>query len=198
MEWSERRKETGGKEDEEDEDPLDAFMAGLEQESKKGSKRPEEGVMPMSSKKAVKESKGVRGDIDEEDVEESYYKFMADNPNAGVGVLASGSGDESEETEALEYDRDGNPVASKKAGGTIDPLPPIDHSTIEYESFNRNFYEEHEEIKSLNWDQVNQLRKTLGIRVFGSGQPKPVCSFAHFSSSTVPWVEAWQMCTRLP
>ena len=27
--------------------------------------------------------KGVRQDIDEEDVEESYYRYMEENPNAG-------------------------------------------------------------------------------------------------------------------
>lgn len=47
----------------------------------------------------------------------------------------------------------------------IDPLPPIDHSEIEYDSFERNFYEEHEEIAKLTDQDVNQLRDKLGIRV---------------------------------
>lgn len=47
----------------------------------------------------------------------------------------------------------------------IEPLPRIDHSTIEYESFEKNFYDEHDEIKSMNVEQVEELRKTLGIRV---------------------------------
>ncbi len=47
----------------------------------------------------------------------------------------------------------------------IDPLPPIDHSEIEYEAFNKNFYEEHEEIAKLLFTEVNDLRNKLGIRV---------------------------------
>ena len=51
----------------------------------------------------------------------------------------------------------------------IDPLPPIDHSDIDYEPFERNFYQEHEEIKALTNDQVDELRRTLGIRVGWAG-----------------------------
>ena len=47
----------------------------------------------------------------------------------------------------------------------IDPLPPIDHTLIEYENFEKNFYEEHEEIKNLSQQEVDELRKTLGIKV---------------------------------
>jgi hypothetical protein len=47
----------------------------------------------------------------------------------------------------------------------IDPLPPIDHTLIEYENFEKNFYDEHEEIKNLSQSEVDELRKTLGIKV---------------------------------
>ena len=63
----------------------------------------------------------------------------------------------------------------------IDPLPPIDHSTIEYENFEKNFYQEHDEIKSLTDEKVAGLRRTLDIKVSGHLPPKPVCSFAHFN-----------------
>ncbi len=47
----------------------------------------------------------------------------------------------------------------------IDPLPPIDHSTIEYEPFEKNFYQEHEDIKQLTKSQIDDLREALGIKV---------------------------------
>ena len=47
----------------------------------------------------------------------------------------------------------------------IDPLPPIDHSEIDYEPFTKNFYEEHEEIANLSQQEVNDLRNKLGLRV---------------------------------
>jgi len=161
-------------EDEDEEDPLDAFMAGLEQD-----KKPKQAdiAKPMSSRKPVnmKEVKGVRGDIDEEDTEESYYKYMEANPTAGLNTMSEGG----EEDERVEYDKDGNPIYVR-GPNFIDPLPPIDHSAIKYEQFCKNFYTEHQEIASLNRDKVNELRKKLGIRIFGSTPPKPVCSFAHF------------------
>ena len=47
----------------------------------------------------------------------------------------------------------------------IDPLPPIDHSEIKYAPFEKNFYAEHEDIRSLSNDQVNELRHKLGVNV---------------------------------
>ncbi len=99
---------------------------------------------------------------------------MEENPNAGLSHV--GNDDEDKE---LEYDDEGNIIVPEKSK-IIDPLPPIDHSTIEYESFEKNFYNEHENIKALSNDQVDDLRKTLGIKVSGYAPPKPVSSFGHF------------------
>ena len=49
----------------------------------------------------------------------------------------------------------------------IDPLPPIDHSEIAYAPFEKNFYAEHEEIRNLSNNQVNELRQKLGVNVIG-------------------------------
>nr|XP_033774047.1 ATP-dependent RNA helicase DDX42 isoform X2 [Geotrypetes seraphini] len=96
---------------------------------------------------------------------------MAENPTAGVIP--------EEEEDIYEYDSDGNPVAltSKKI---IDPLPPIDHSEIEYPPFEKNFYQEHEEINSLTPQQIIDLQQKLNLRVSGAAPPKPCSSFAHF------------------
>lgn len=118
---------------------------------------------------------------------------MEENPRAGL--------QEDESDNEIEYDEDGNPIAPKKSkvmieifsfifnhfGSNfvflfqiIDPLPPIDHSTIEYAPFEKNFYIVHEEIAALTKDQVKSLRETLGIKVTGPDPPRPVSSFAHF------------------
>ena len=80
---------------------------------------------------------------------------MEENPNAGV-VL-------DDEDDEIDYDEDGNAIRKEKK--IIDPLPYIDHHEIEYPDFNKNFYEEHEEIKALNEQQVAELRNKLGIKV---------------------------------
>lgn len=151
-----------------EEDPLDAFMNDLNQKVKK-----EEVKVPEKEEFSGKnKAKGVRQDIEEEDDEESYYRYIKENPLAGL------QGDDSD-SEQIEYDEDGNPIKLGKKH--IDPLPPIDHSSITYPPFEKNFYEEHDEIKNLALDQTNELRETLGLKVTGISIPKPVCSFAHFS-----------------
>ena len=52
--------------------------------------------------------RGVRDDIEQEDVEEAYYRYMEENPMAGV--LA----DEQEDL-MVEYDNDGNVIYLQKS-----------------------------------------------------------------------------------
>ncbi|TSQ23930.1 ATP-dependent RNA helicase DDX42 [Bagarius yarrelli] len=116
-------------------------------------------------------AEGIRDDIEEEDEQEAYFRYMAENPTAGLI--------QEEEEENVEYDSDGNPIApiTKKI---ILPLPPIDHSEIDYPPFEKNFYNEHEELNSLTGTQVLELRHKLNLRVSGAAPPKPCTSFAHF------------------
>ena len=139
--------------DSDEEDPLDAFMADLNQKTKK-----EQVKVPEKETNKAKGIKGVRQDIEEEDDEESYYRYIKENPLAGQQADDSDS-------EQIEYDEDGNPIKLGKKH--IDPLPPVDHSAITYSSFEKNFYEEHEEIKALTLDKVDELRQTLGLKVSG-------------------------------
>ncbi|KAF7239681.1 ATP-dependent RNA helicase DDX42, partial [Varanus komodoensis] len=147
-----------------EDDPLEAFMAEVEDQAARDMKRLED------KDKERKNTKGIRDDIEEEDDQEAYFRYMAENPNAGVIP--------EEEEDNLEYDSDGNPIAPSKK--IIDPLPPIDHSEIEYPPFEKNFYDEHEEITSLTPQQVVELRHKLNLRVSGAAPPRPGSSFAHF------------------
>lgn len=96
---------------------------------------------------------------------------MEENPTAGI--VEENSDDE------IEYDEHGNPIAPVRSR-YIDPLPPIDHSEIEYQPFEKNFYVIHEQIAAMNKTQTGELRHKLGIKVTGPGVPHPVASFAHF------------------
>ncbi|KAH0512141.1 ATP-dependent RNA helicase DDX42 [Microtus ochrogaster] len=145
-----------------DDDPLEAFMA--EDQAARDMKRLEE------KDKERKNVKGIRDDIEEEDDQEAYFRYMAENPTAGVV--------QEEEEDNLEYDSDGNPIAPSKK--IIDPLPPIDHSEIDYPPFEKNFYNEHEEITNLTPQQLIDLRHKLNLRVSGAAPPRPGSSFAHF------------------
>jgi ATP-dependent RNA helicase DDX42 len=155
-----------------EEDPLDAFMADLEKSEKKSKSQQSVTATVSNQAQPQQQTKGVRADIDDMDDEESYYKYMEENPMAGV--QDDNSGDE------LEYDEDGNPIAPMKKK-YIDPLPPIDHSEIKYMPFEKNFYVIHDEIAALTKVQKDELRHKLGIKVTGAAAPSPVCSFAHFN-----------------
>ncbi|PSN30406.1 ATP-dependent RNA helicase DDX42 [Blattella germanica] len=158
----EEPQQQGNQSSDSEEDPLDAFMAGIERQVQKETDKLQE---------KEEKKKGIRDDIEEEDVEESYYRYMEENPLAGV------QNDDSDQE--IEYDEDGNPIAPKK-NKEIDPLPPIDHSEINYVDFEKNFYSVHDEITSLTQNQVEELRQKLGIKVTGALPPHPVSSFAHF------------------
>merc|ERR1719210_1535001 len=79
----------------------------------------------------------------------------------------------------IEYDADGNPIAPLKPK-YIDPLQPIDHKEIDYQPFEKNFYNEHSDIASLSNIQVIDLQHKLGVHVSGAIPPRPVTSFGHF------------------
>lgn len=57
----------------------------------------------------------------------------------------------------------------------IGPLAALEHSTLTYEPFNKNFYQnENSEIKALNEQQVQQIRRSMDINVTGINVAKPV------------------------
>ncbi|XP_053203096.1 ATP-dependent RNA helicase DDX42-like [Panonychus citri] len=161
--YDEDNKKRDNEDDEdEEEDPLDAFMAGIEKQVNVDSKKKEE-------------KSNVRLDIEEEDVQESYYRYMEENPRAGLDVNFDDDDDE-----IVEYDEQGNPIVNRQKLRYIDPLPACEHSKINYKPFERNFYHEHDEIQALDEEKTKQLRTTLGITVSGANAPKPCISFAHF------------------
>jgi len=188
--------------DDDEDDPLDAYMKELEKEAvtkgvtnsgpaiagtqdqgSKGGQKMKQGPggssLPkvlktgMIEKKPMTEMKGVRDDIEEEDEEESYYRWLEENPNAGKAV------EDDDELDAIDYDADGNPIAPEKVKH-IDPLPAIDHTQITYQPFAKNFYEEHPDIVGLSKIQQIDLQQKLNVKVSGPSPPKPVSSFAHF------------------
>ncbi|KAJ8389981.1 hypothetical protein AAFF_G00112660 [Aldrovandia affinis] len=52
---------------------------------------------------------------------------------------------------------------------------------IDYPPFEKNFYNEHEELISLTSIQVVELRQKLNLWASGAIPPKPCTSFTHFS-----------------
>ena len=71
-------------------------MAGIEKELKKDDSKSDK------QKEKEKDKKATRDDIDELDEQEAYFKWLEENPEAGL--------QKEEEDFDIEYDADGNPI----------------------------------------------------------------------------------------
>ncbi|KRX01164.1 P-loop containing nucleoside triphosphate hydrolase [Pseudocohnilembus persalinus] len=60
-------------------------------------------------------------------------------------------------------------------------LDNIDFSKMQQEPFEKNFYQEHEDIKSMTEEQVKKIRNDHSVKVTGKQVPKPVISFGYFN-----------------
>ena len=151
--------DTQGSAEEEDVDPLDAFMQQqvlpeVEKESEKGmNARHDESVGNVEVGKS-KHQRKRRYDSDESDLAEDG------DENAGE-----------EEMDDAEWAR--RVQAGKLSKG--DKLGVVDHSKVSYPPFRRNFYIEVPELAKMTDDQVQEFRKQLdGIKVRGKNVPKPI------------------------
>lgn len=125
-------------------DPLDAFMEGIHEEMK--------AAPPPKPKEKLERYK----DDEEDDPMESFLRAKKDvGLTLAADALRAGY-DSDEEVYAaakavdagmLEYDSDDNPLVVEKK--KIEPIPALDHSCIDYEPFNKDFYEENASISGI-------------------------------------------------
>ena len=148
---------SGGVEEEEV-DPLDAFMNENTMVLKS------EEALPRETVKELPEIvSGWDGEGDEVFEEEQG------------GYVSGVSG-------GVECDEDGVPLGVKKGGGgvgekvIVEALPPIDHSTIVYPPFRKDFTVFSKDTCGEDVAVTDALRKELQVRVSGAGPIPPPCS----------------------
>ncbi|KAJ6794219.1 DEAD-box ATP-dependent RNA helicase 24 [Iris pallida] len=153
-------------------DPLDAFMEGIQEEIR-APPPPKEKVPAM-----------YRDEEEEEDPMESFLRAKKDLGLTLASDALRAGYDSDEEVYAaakavdagmVEYDSDDNPVVVDKR--RIEPIPALDHSTIEYEAFNKDFYEEKPSVSGMSDEEVAEYQRSLAIRVSGFDVPKPIKLF---------------------
>uniref|UniRef100_A0A453I8J6 RNA helicase n=1 Tax=Aegilops tauschii subsp. strangulata TaxID=200361 RepID=A0A453I8J6_AEGTS len=162
----------GGKAEDDEIDPLDAFMAEIQEEIR--------APPPPPKPKALRPA-----DSDEDD--DPMESFLRAKKDAGLtlaaDVMNAGYNSDEEVYAAakavdagmMEYDSDDNPIVLDKR--KIEPIPPLDHSTIEYEPFTKDFYEEKPSVSGMSVEEVADYMKSLAIRVSGFDVPRPVKNF---------------------
>ncbi|XP_050236532.1 DEAD-box ATP-dependent RNA helicase 24 isoform X2 [Mercurialis annua] len=178
---NENAKETNGAEEIDEVDPLDAFMESIQEEMKAAPP-------PKAKEKADK----YRDDVEDDD--DPMVSFLRSKKDVGLTLAADAlraGYDSDEEVYAaakavdagmLEYDSDDNPIVIDRK--KIEPIPALDHSLIDYEPFNKDFYEEKPSISGMSEEDVAEYRKSLAIRVSGFDVPRPIKTFEDCSFST--------------
>lgn len=153
-------------EKEEDLDPLDAFMKGVNQEAKKILGSGDDGG--SDSKTKVITVTKVKGE------QEKKGELMQNNQDA-VEYSDEEQGDDELATALLSIAR-----KNKKKD-----LPKVDHKSISYDAFRKNFYVEVPELAKMTQEEVTAYREELGsIKVKGKNCPKPVKSWAQCGLSS--------------
>lgn len=141
--------------DEDDEvDPLDAFMSGVKEEVKKVN-------MEDIKKMKVTGNLGVR--LDEPGVEDGDEE-----------------GPDPDELDATDLNpEDILALAAKKAKKK--DLAAVDHSRIAYEPFRKEFYIAPPDVAEMTDEEAELLRLELdGIKIRGVDCPRPVTKWSHF------------------
>uniref|UniRef100_A0AAX7VVG6 Probable ATP-dependent RNA helicase DDX46 n=1 Tax=Astatotilapia calliptera TaxID=8154 RepID=A0AAX7VVG6_ASTCA len=149
------------KDEEDDIDPLDAYMEEVKQEVKKfniGAMKGNDKKGAMTVTKVVtvvKTKKGPhthkkKGELMENDQDAMEYSSEEEE----VDLQTALTGFQTKQRKILE---------------------PVDHTKIQYESYRKNFYVEVPELAKMTTEEVNAYRLELeGITVKGKGCPKPI------------------------
>uniref|UniRef100_A0A3Q2W2H0 Probable ATP-dependent RNA helicase DDX46 n=1 Tax=Haplochromis burtoni TaxID=8153 RepID=A0A3Q2W2H0_HAPBU len=151
----------GNTTEEDDIDPLDAYMEEVKQEVKKfniGAMKGNDKKGAMTVTKVVtvvKTKKGPhthkkKGELMENDQDAMEYSSEEEE----VDLQTALTGFQTKQRKILE---------------------PVDHTKIQYESYRKNFYVEVPELAKMTTEEVNAYRLELeGITVKGKGCPKPI------------------------
>ncbi|CAH1405981.1 unnamed protein product [Nezara viridula] len=171
-EEEESNKDANKEGEEEEVDPLDAFMMEVQEEVRKVNKLDNKGGKPDS----------IEG------------KPNAQNNNSGVVIMtgvAKKNNIAKNKGELIEQNQDGLEYSSEEeqedltstaasiANKQKKELAKVDHADMNYIEFRKAFYVEVPEIAKMTNDEIEAYREELeGIRVKGKGCPKPIKSWA--------------------
>lgn len=138
-----------------EEDALEAFMADLE------------GVENENSTKRSR----IVDDCDEPDAMAEYIEAHATKKTRET------PSNNSPVEEKLIQDASDLTQEEQAALREIQPLDAVDHSSITYPPFKKNFYDESPDVFVLDDAEVDEIRRAQQIHVSGMDVPKPVTTF---------------------
>ncbi|CCM04836.1 uncharacterized protein FIBRA_07029 [Fibroporia radiculosa] len=144
-------------EDEDEVDPLDAFMSGVKEEVKK---------VNMEDLKKLKVNSNGSARLDS--------NLMDEGPDDAA------EGPEIDELDATDLNpEDILALAAKKAKKK--DLAAVDHTRVHYELFRKEFYIAPPDVAAMSDEEADLLRLELdGIKIRGVDCPRPVTKWSHF------------------
>jgi len=150
--------------DDDDElDPLDAFMSGVKEEVKKVNLEDMKKVVGAVGKSRIRLDERMAEDGDVEEVEGAALPDELDATDLNPEDILA--------------------LAAKKAKKK--ELASVDHSRVRYEPFRKEFYVPPPDIASMTDADADLLRLELdGIKIRGLDCPRPVTKWSHFGMPT--------------
>jgi ATP-dependent RNA helicase DDX5/DBP2 len=110
------------------------------------------------------------------DAQQSRYSSSGGG-GGGSGGYGSGGGSYGGESGGQYNGHQSNAGGGRGGGALGANLRTPDWSRIELIQFQKDFYQEHDEVKKLSRDEVDEFRREHEITVSGSGIPNPVRTF---------------------
>ncbi|KAF3583987.1 hypothetical protein F2Q69_00027210 [Brassica cretica] len=158
-----------GAADEEEIDPLDAFMNAMV--------LPEVEKLSSSTPPAVEDSILVTKNNGKKSDHQPKKGF-----NKSLGRIMQGEDSDSDYSEPKDDDdpsleEDDEEFMKRVKKTKAEKLALVDHSKIEYEPFRKNFYIEVKEISRMTQEEVNAYRKEFELKVHGKDVPRPIKSW---------------------
>ncbi|GAX78091.1 hypothetical protein CEUSTIGMA_g5533.t1 [Chlamydomonas eustigma] len=173
--------------DDDDYDPLDAFMASVDAEV--AAAKPTHKLKPAAAlacdertdgaldfMAARKMGGGVASTLAVAAVAAGSNAYDSDEEVYAAARVMDAAQQQQQQQDGLQYDSDDNLILNfdKKA---VEALAPLDHASLKYENVKKVFYDESPEVFAMDDGEVNTMRRQLELRVSGFDVPKPVKTF---------------------
>eukprot|EP01018_Ginkgo_biloba_P006677 Gb_03798 [translate_table: standard] len=156
--------------EEEEVDPLDAFMNSLIMPEVENSNRVKENPLPdIGNGKETKSSNTLQNKKQPKKTGKNALGRIIPGEDSDLDYEEGGENDE----DGLD-DEDDDEFMKRVKKSKVDKLSIVDHSKIQYPPFRKDFYHEVREISMMTTEEVALYRKQLELKIRGKEVPKPV------------------------
>ncbi|KAJ1926498.1 ATP-dependent RNA helicase ddx42 [Tieghemiomyces parasiticus] len=99
--------------------------------------------------------------------------------SAASPSTAPGASEQTGRLETAEGNDDMSASETQETGSKLknEPLPPVDHSQINYPPIDWSFYKEHPDVAAQTAEEIEEFQNKCGVMTAGSNVPKPISDF---------------------